>query len=113
VRFLLTIVTMILVYSLLQRLNQIEVGAGISSTMLKVAPFVQLMGSPAPTDVAITITTSDWDLISSSLQGLKKIQACKIVEEIDLWKDVDGNKYSSPKAEKVFTEVRSRANAGC
>jgi len=99
--------------ALLKRLDQIQSGAGIASSMLKAAPFVQLFGSPAPVDVAITIGTNDWDLIFGSLKALKKIQACKTVEEIDLWKDVDGNSYSSPKSETFFTTLRAQANSEC
>jgi hypothetical protein len=99
--------------ALLKRLNQIQTGAGISSTMLKAAPFVQLFASPAPVDVGITIATNDWDQISASLKGLKKIEECKTVEAIDSWRDIDENNFSSTKTEKFFSELRARANAGC
>lgn len=98
---------------LLKRLNQIQAGAGIASAMLKAAPFVQIFSSPAPADVAITIGTSDWDKIFGALKGLNKIQACKTVEEIDLWKEVDGNSYATEKSKEFFTEVRSKAQKGC
>lgn len=98
---------------LLKRLDQIQSLAGISSTMLKAAPFFELFSSPDPVDVAITIGTNDWDKISGALAGLQKIQSCKTVEEIDTWKDVDGNSFSSSKSEAFFTELRSKANSRC
>jgi hypothetical protein len=98
---------------LLKRLDQIQSGAGIASSMLKAAPFVQLFGSPAPLDVAITIGTNDWNKIFASLRSLKKIQACKTVEEIDLWKDADGNSYSSQQSEDFFTTLRDQATSEC
>ena len=98
---------------LLKRINQIEEGDKFSSSMLKLTPFAQLAGSPSPEDVAITIATNDWDTIASALGGLKKITNCTIVKEIDLWHDVDGNQYSSPKSESFFTQLRSKANEKC
>jgi hypothetical protein len=99
--------------ALLKRLDQIQTGAGIASSMLKAAPFVELLASSDPVEVAITVTTNDWNQIYGALTGLKKVAACKTVEEIDYWKDVDDNNYSSPKTEKFFTEVRSKANSSC
>ena len=98
---------------LLKRIDQIQSGAGIASTMLKTAPFVQLFSAPEPADVAITLATNDWDMIGAALSGLQKIQACKTVEAIDFWKEVDGNQYSNPKSEAFFTEVRAQANSKC
>jgi hypothetical protein len=99
--------------ALLKRLDQIQTGAGVSSSMLKAAPFVQLFGSPEPVDVAITIATNDWDKIFGALKGLKKIQACQTVKEIDLWKDADGNSYSGPKSENFFNQLRAQADSEC
>lgn len=98
---------------LLKRINQIETGAGIASTMLKAAPFITLFSSPNPMDVAITIGTNDWDKIYGSLTALQKISACKIVEAIDLWHDADGNDYSSNETELFFSTVKQKADRGC
>ena len=99
--------------ALLKRLNQIEVGAGISKTMLKAAPFVSLFSSTSPIDVAVTLTTNDWDQILGALTALGKLNACKTVEAIDLWKDVDGNEYSSSASERFFARIRSKASSQC
>jgi hypothetical protein len=98
---------------LLKVLDQIQRGAGVASSMLKAAPFLTLFGSPAPLDVAITITTNDWDKIYDSVSAVKKLAACKTAEQIDTWKDVDGNSYSSTKTETFFTTLRSRADSVC
>ncbi|MGY3547350.1 hypothetical protein [Bradyrhizobium sp. USDA 4469] len=99
--------------TLLKRLDQIQKGAGVSSSMLKATPFIQLFGSPAPVDVAITIVTNDWDKIFGALKSLKKVQACQTVKEIDLWKDADGNDYSSSKSQSFFEQVRAQADTEC
>lgn len=98
---------------LLKRLDQIQTGAGISSSMLKAAPFITLFASPAPSDLLITIGTNDWDLIYGSLKGLDKIASCKTTEAIDMWKDVDGNEYSSTESKDFFSEIRASASDGC
>jgi hypothetical protein len=98
---------------LLKRLDQIQKGAGLSSSMLKTAPFILLFGSPSPEDVAITIATNDWDKILGALKSLQKIQACETVKDIDLWKEVDDNSYSSPASEAFFTTLREKAEAAC
>jgi hypothetical protein len=98
---------------LLKDIDRIESGAGMAATMLKVSPFVMLFGSPSPVDVAITVTTNDWDKIGGSLSNLQKIASCKIVETIDYWIDVDGNSYSNPNSKLFFETMRSKANKGC
>lgn len=99
--------------ALLKDLDRIQSGAGVASSMLKAAPFIQLFSSPNPVDVAITITTNDWDKILGAIQALQKIAACKTSETIAFWKDVDGNNYSSKKSEEFFSQILSKADAEC
>ena len=99
--------------ALLKRLDQIQSGAGLASTMLKAAPFLALFSSPAPEDVAVTITGNDWDKIYGALTGLKKIQACATRDAIVTWHDVDGNDYSSDGTRTFFEDVRKKADDGC
>jgi hypothetical protein len=99
--------------TLLKRINQIQTGAGMAMTVLKASPFVTLMGSPNPIDMAITIGSNDWDQIYGSLTALQKISACQIVKEIDLWHDADGNSYSSAASEQFFSNLRHKADRDC
>jgi hypothetical protein len=79
--------------------------------MLKSAPFLEILNSLDPADMAITITTNNWDRILPSLKNLNKIQACQTVKEIDLWQ-ID-NSYSSNKSRQVFSILRLQASAEC
>ena len=99
--------------ALLKRLDQIQSGAGLASTMLKAAPFLALFSSPAPEDVAVTITGNDWDKIYGALTGLKKIQACATRDAIVTWHEVDGNDYSSDDTKTFFEDVQQKADNGC
>lgn len=99
--------------ALLKRIDQIQIGAGIITSMLKAAPFLQLASSTSLVDMTITVGTSDWDLIYGALKGLNTSAACKTVESIDLWKDVDDNDYSSTESELFFQRIRTKANSRC
>lgn len=97
---------------LLRRIDQIQQGAGIVETMLKAAPFIQLLSAPHPVDLAITIGTNDWDKIYGSITALRKIQACKVAEAINLW-IVEGNSYSSDKSQRFFETLLAKAEEIC
>jgi hypothetical protein len=98
---------------LLKRLDQIQTGANVLKSMLKAAPFAQLVGSTSLIDMTITVSTNDWDQIFGALTALNKIESCKTVEAIDLWKEVDGNEFSSAETETFFKRIRSKADTRC
>jgi hypothetical protein len=99
--------------SLMKRLDQIQTGAGLARSMLKAAPFVQILSATSPDDIVVNIGFNDWEYIYGALQGLGKIQACKTSEAITFWRDVDGNDFSSSKTRTFFEEVQRRADRGC
>ncbi len=79
--------------------------------MLKLSPFITLAASPAPSDVAITIGSNDWDKIYGALTGLKKIETCQTSKEIQLF-EIDGD-YSSSASKEFFTDLKSKSDEVC
>jgi hypothetical protein len=98
---------------LLKDINNVAAAAGVSTTILKLSPFIALFSSPSPVDVAITVTTNDWDKIGGALSTIKQASACKIAEMIFSWSEIDDNKYSSKQTETFFKQIKSKSDSVC
>jgi hypothetical protein len=67
----------------------------------------------AAVDQFANVIFNDMDEVPDALRGLNSTRQCKQVEEILLWRDVDGNEFSSDEAEEFFSEVLTAISNGC
>lgn len=96
--------------ALLQRIQVIEENFRVARSILAAAPFLQLLASPSPEDMLITVTSTEWDLMAESITVIDVITACEIVKAIDL------HRIKRPfrgKAKQFFAPMYENYNARC
>jgi hypothetical protein len=98
---------------LLKDIKKIEDAAAVTQSLLKATPFIQIFASTTPLEMAITVTTNDWDRIGPAVSAMGKIRACKISGEIAAFRAdnlADRKKHPNPA---FFEQLRTRYDVGC
>lgn len=96
---------------LLQRLDRIQQGARVVSTTFRATPIIQLLSSPRPSGLVITLTTNEWSKIGGALGAMQKIEACTVRDVITLW--MIHNQFSSDSSAEFFRLLLDGAEAKC
>jgi len=98
---------------LLRTIDQIEDAAGVTSSLLKATPFIQLLASLDPKEMAITVATNEWERIGPALKALGTIKACKISGEITLFLAENGTNRAKNPNRAFFTRLQQQYGGGC
>lgn len=96
---------------LLQRLDRIQQGARVVSATLRATPIIQLLSSPRPSGLIITLATNEWSEIGGALDAMQKIEACTVRDVIMLWQV--HNQFSSDTSAEFFRLLLDGAEAKC
>jgi hypothetical protein len=98
---------------LLKAIDKIEKAAGVTESMLKATPFIEIFTSLSPHEMLITVTMNDWDRIGPALKAMGQIKACKVSEEIALFVVENGNDKQKHPNKAFFEQLRKRYDNGC
>jgi hypothetical protein len=98
---------------LLRTIRQVEDAAGVTASLLKAKPFIDVLTSLNPMDMTITIATNDWDRLGPALKDLSTIEACKISGEIaGFLADYGSNRAKNPNR-SFFNKLQARYDDRC
>jgi hypothetical protein len=98
---------------LLRTIKQVEDTAGVSASLLKAKPFIDLLTSSHPLELAVTVVANDWDQIGSALKALGTIKSCKISAEIAAFKVEYGNNRAKHPNRAFFDSLQKRYGTAC
>jgi hypothetical protein len=98
---------------LLKTIDKIEKAAGVTESMLKATPFIEILTSLSPHEMLITVTMNDWDRIGPALKAMGQIKACKVSGEIALFVVENGNNKQKHPNKAFFEQLRERYDNGC
>lgn len=98
---------------LLRTIRQVEDAAGVTASLLKAKPFIDVLTSLNPMDMTITIATNDWDRLGPALKDLSTIEACQISSQITGFiADYGSNRVKNPNR-SFFNRLQARYADRC
>ena len=65
--------------AVIKQLKTVKDVTEASAKLLLSFPVIELLASPNPVDVAITLTTADWSGMTNGAKSLQKIAACRML----------------------------------
>ena len=100
--------------STLKQLKQVKDLSDASAKLLLSAPVIGLLASPAPADVAVTLTTTDWAGLGAAAKGMKKIGACQMQQIVDAHlEDATSDRVPTGEAAEYFRRLDEALGQQC
>ncbi len=100
--------------AVLKQLKTIKDITDAAAKLLLSSPVIELLASPSPVDVTITLTTSDWNGLTNGAKGLQKIAACRMLTIVqEHLSDATSDRVPSGEAAAYFQTLEGGFNKQC
>jgi hypothetical protein len=100
--------------AVLKQLKMVKDVADASAKLLLSSPVIELLASPNPVDVAITLTTADWSGMTNGAKGLKKIAACRMLTIVqEHLSDATSDRVPTGEAANYFQTLEDGFSKQC
>lgn len=100
--------------AVLKQLKTVKDVADASARLLLSSPVIELLASPNPVDVAITLTTADWSGMTNGTKGLQKITACRMLTIVqEHLSDATSDRVPTGEAANYFQTLENGFSKQC
>jgi hypothetical protein len=100
--------------AVLKQLKTVKDVADASARLLLSSPVIELLASPSPVDVAITLTTADWSGMTKGANGLQKIAACRMLTIVqEHLSDATSDRVPTGEAANYFQTLEDGFSKQC
>ena len=100
--------------AVLKQLKTVKDVTNATAQLLLSSPVIELLASPNPVNVAITLTTADWSGMTNGAKGLQKIAACRMLTIVqEHLSDATSDRIPTGEAANYFQSLEEGFSKQC